>query len=264
MKDGAIRTIQKGYNKNTKTILTAVLFSMMFMTFAGTSDIYAIQNYKPTSEDIIELDVPKTQNPMAGKVLPILQEIAQTDDAQLKDKLELRLYAMTDDMLAAGLVPTIWYEKDPQYWEEVRSQAVSEVDFSQIKQTAYTAISTSDYKIEAYQTFWCHSGLLNCSTTKATKNTDLSYSLATYVKLPPHATYGNLEAHHKITKNKSGGETIDTNNYLNVQVNGEWVKTCNASYNPHLVDAGATKTLNYCPSKYSAPNTEVYASVFGS
>ena len=196
--------------KKARAILTTAIFSLMFVAFTGIGNAYAIQ----TSDDVQQLDIPKTQTKVAEKYLPILEQIDKTEDLETRQALEAQLEPAIGEMLQAGLVPTIWYEEDPQHWNDQRSLALAEKDFK-YQPVAYNFVSSSSYKIELYHSFWCYLGLYNCSTTPAVKNTELPYSLSSYTKLPDHAWHGNLENHHKITKNSAGGETIDTDNYGN-------------------------------------------------
>ena len=133
---------------------------------------------------------------------------------------------MTEEMLKAGVVPAKWYDTDKEYWNERRSSALSnEIEITaEVQPVSFiTPISSNDFKVTVYQTFWCYGGLLTCFSTESITNTDTPYSVGTYFVLPNHAWNGNLEGHHKIKKQTSGSDTVSTTNYLNVKYQGTWV-----------------------------------------
>jgi len=255
--------------KTIKTILFASLIAAMILPFSGMQIAEAnIDDGLPLDTSAYkELTMPKNQENVGKKAYGILNAMEKVSNDKAREALEKQLEDMTDEMLEAGIVPADWYESDKEYWNERRASALSkEVDNSaEIKPVSYiTSVSHNDFRVTLYQTYWCYWGLLNCSTNESSSDTDTPYSEGTYAVLPSYATYGNLEAHHKIKKLTSGSDTVSTTNYLNVKYNGSWVHTCNGSYDAWLSGIGAIKTLNYCPNNNSNPGTQVWATVYGS
>ena len=78
--------------------------------------------------------------------------------------------------MRAGVVLLSWYEDGKAYWRDLRADAMELTISEETRQVSYVTPASTNYKIKAYQTFWCL-GFLNCFTNSTTLYMNLSYSV---------------------------------------------------------------------------------------
>ena len=226
---------------------------------------------------IIELVQPKYQNMYANQ---ILEQMKHSDDDNEKQVLKAQFDGLRERLLKVGIVLADEYKSDTAFWDLELDRTANSPERSEIKKEKQEHIrqvvyndddddvsevshqSNDPFKGRVYQKYWCHNGLLLCTSTTYNEYMRYGEIFTTEYTLPSESWYGQLIPYHKV-KNLSGSyqSGVETESWISVNSYNGWVDSC---YDDNVFNFSPSK-IHYwsvCNSAHSNSENIIYHTLF--
>ncbi len=229
------------------------------------------------NSEVIELVQPKYQDLYANQVLEILEQIRNSDDGNEKQQLKEQLDEKQERLLEVGIVLADAYKLDPYFWDLELDRTANSSERNEIKrekndnirQITYddgsskiTFVSGDPFKSTIYQKFWCHNGLLLCTSTTYNKNMDYGELWSAQYTLGNEAWYGQVIPYHKVKNISDSYQSgIDIGSWISIQSHSDWVDSCHDE-NTFNFSPSKTHYWSICNSQYSNSGNVIYHTLF--